>query len=183
MAAPLSPADRTRLEKIIGMLSSAFEPERLVALRKIQSIADEYRMPIHELILGAGGGAGQSSNNYDRMRAEQAERRARDAEAALRAQRAEQATRKTATSNEPDPEMPNLPPNWRSLFKGAEERNRSTRFLTSWETTFVTDVLERGTRWPSPKQAVVILRVLEKAGAYSATSNQADDDDWEDVTS
>jgi len=90
---------------------------------------------------------------------------------------------KTATSNEPDPEMPNLPPNWRSLFKGAEERNRSTRFLTSWETTFVTDVLERGTRWPSPKQAVVILRVLEKAGAYSATSNQADDDDWEDVTS
>jgi hypothetical protein len=76
------------------MLSSAFEPERLVAFRKIQSIADEYRMPIHELILGAGGGAGQSSNNYDRMRAEQAERRARDAEAALRAQCAEQATRK-----------------------------------------------------------------------------------------
>ena len=43
MAAPLSTADRSRLEKIIGMLSSAFEPERLVALRKIQNIADEYR--------------------------------------------------------------------------------------------------------------------------------------------
>jgi hypothetical protein len=178
VAAPLSPADRTRLEKIIGMLSSAFEPERLVALRKIQSIADEYRMPIHELILGAGGGAGQSSNNYDRMRAEQAERRARDAE--LRAQRAE-AARKTPTSNEPDPEMPSLPPDWRGLFKGADERNRSRQFLTSWEAGFVSDLIERGTRWPSPKQAVIILRILEKAGAYSATSGQTEDDDWEDV--
>jgi hypothetical protein len=177
VAAPLSPADRTRLEKIIGMLSSAFEPERLVALRKIQSIADEYRMPIHELILGAGGGAGQSSNNYDRMRAEQAERRARDAE--LRAQRAE-AARKTPTSNEPDPEMPELPPDWRKLFKETDERNRSRQFLTSWETNFVSDLIERGTRWPSPKQAAIILRVLEKAGAHSATS--AEDDDWEDAS-
>jgi hypothetical protein len=182
MAAPLSTADRNRLEKIIGMLSSAFEPERLVALRKIQNIADEYRVPIHELILGAGGGAGQSSNNYDRMRAEQAERRARDAEAALRAQQAASA-RKTPTSNEPDPEMPELPPDWRKLFKGADERNRSRQFLTSWEKNFVSDLIERGTRWPSPKQAVIILRILEKAGAYSATSSQAEDDDWEDVAS
>ena len=180
MAAPLSIADRNRLEKIIGMLGSAFEPERLVALRKIQSFVDEYKIPIHELLLGAGNGAGQGSNNYDRMRAEQAERRTRDAEAALRAQRAE-AARKTPTSNEPDPEMPNLPPDWRTLFKGAEERNRSRRFLTSWETTSVSDVIERGTRWPSPKQAVIILRILEKAGAYSATSSQSEDDDWEDV--
>ena len=42
-----------------------------------------------------------------------------------------------------------------------------------------TDLIERGTRWPSPKQAVIILRILEKAGAYSATS--AEDDDWEDA--
>jgi hypothetical protein len=178
MSAPLSPADRTLLGKIIGMLSSAFEPERLVALRKIQNIADEYRMPIHELILGARGGAGQSSNNYDRMRAEQAERRARDAEAALRAQRAEE-VRKTPTSNEPDPEMPSLPPDWRKLFKGADERNRARQFLTSWETNFVSDLIERGTRWPSPKQAAIILRVLEKAGAYRAKSSQAEDDDRE----
>jgi hypothetical protein len=70
VAAPLSIADRNRLEKIIGMLSSTFEPERLVALRKIQSIADEYKVPIHELLVGAGNGAGQGSS-YDRMRAEQ----------------------------------------------------------------------------------------------------------------
>ena len=74
MAAPLSIADRSRLEKIIGMLGSSFEPERLVALRKIQNIADEYKVPIHELLLGAGDGAGQGSS-YDRQRAEQAERR------------------------------------------------------------------------------------------------------------
>jgi hypothetical protein len=177
VAAPLSLADRSRLEKIIGMLSSSFEPERLVALRKIQSIADEYKVPIHELLLGAGQGA----NNYDRMRAEQAERRARDAEAALRAQRAEQATRKTTTSNEPDPEMPELPPDWRTLFKEINERNRSRQFLSSWETNFVSDLIERGTRRPSPKQAVIILRILEKDGPHSATSSQAEDDDWEDA--
>ena len=114
------------------------------------------------------------------MRAEQAERRARDAEAALRAQRAEQATRKT-TSSEPNPEMPKLPPDWRSCSKKSDERNRSRRFLTSWEADFVSDLIERGTRWPPPKQAVIILRILEKAGAYSATSGQAEDDDWEDV--
>jgi hypothetical protein len=184
MAAPLSIADRNQLEKIIGMLGSAFEPERLVALSKIQKIADEYKMPIHELLLGAGS-VGHGSS-YDRHQAEEAERRAnvaerRAREAELRAQRAEQATRKTPTSNEPDPEMPSLPPDWRGLFKDADERNRSRQFLTSWETNFVSDLIERGTRWPSPKQAVVILRILEKAGAYSATSGQTEDDDWEDV--
>ena len=183
MSAPLSIADRSRLEKIIGMLGSAFEPERLVALSKIQKIADEYRIPIHELLLGAGNRAGQGSS-YDHhqaaeaeRRADMAERRAREAEA--RAQRAEQATRKTTTSNEPDPEMPELPPDWQKLFKETNERNRSRQFLTSWETNFVSDLIERGTRWPSPKQAVIILRILEKAGAYSAMS--AEDDDWEDA--
>jgi hypothetical protein len=181
VAAPLSIADRNRLEKIIGMLSSTFEPERLVALRKIQSIADEYKVPIHELLLGAGNGAGNGAgqgSSYDRMRAEQAERRARDAEAALRAQRAEATARKPTTAD-PDPEMPSLPPDWRDRFKGVEKRNQSARVLTAWEAGFVSDLIERGTRWPSPKQAVIILRILEKAGAYSATS--AEDDDWEDA--
>jgi hypothetical protein len=175
--APLSTADRSRLEKIIGMLSSSFEPERLVALKKIQNIADEYKVPIHELLLGAAS-AGQGSS-YDRQRAEEAERRAREAE--LRAQRAEQAARKTTQNRRPDesaPEMPALPPGWRSHFKHAEENNRTRLFLTAWETTFVSDLIERGTRWPSPKQAAVILRILEKAGAVSATSADAD---WEDV--
>jgi hypothetical protein len=185
VSAPLSIADRSRLEKIIGMLSSTFEPERLVALRKIQSIADEYKVPIHELLLGAGNGAGQGSS-YDRHQAAEAERRAhvaerRAREAELRAQRAE-AARKTPTSNEPDPEMPTLPPDWRKLFKETDERNRTRRFLTSWETNFVSDLIERGTRWPSPKQAAIVLRILQKAGAHSATSSQAEDDDWEDVS-
>ena len=181
MPAPLSIADRNRLEKIIGMLSSSFEPERLVALRKIQSIADEYKIPIHELLLGAGNGAGQGST-YDRQRAEQAERRAREAE--LRAQRAEQAARETRHTPpaEPDPDMPILPTDWRDRFLKAQERNQSRRFLTSWETNFLDDLIDRGTRWPSPKQAAIILRVLEKAGVYSAASSQAEDDDWEDVS-
>jgi hypothetical protein len=181
--APLSIADRNRLQKIIGMLSSSFEPERLVALSKIQKIADEYKMPIHELLLGAGNGAGQGSS-YDRHqaaeaehRAHVAERRAREAEA--RAQRAEQAAREQhARPAEPAPDAPKLPPDWRDHFKEAQRLNRSRSFLTAWEATFVDDVIDRGTRWPSPKQTIVITRILEKAGAFSAASADAD---WEDL--
>ena len=178
MPAPLSIADRNRLEKIIGMLSSSFEPERLVALSKIQKIADEYKMPIHELLLGAAS-AGQGTS-YDRQRAEEAERRAREAE--FRAQRAEQAARKATQNTRPDEpasEMPALPPGWWNHFKDAEENNRKRRFLTAWETTFVSDLIARGTRWPSPKQAVVIIRILEKARVFGAASADAD---WDDVT-
>jgi hypothetical protein len=46
------------------------------------------------------------------------------------------------------------------------------------ETNFVADLITRGTRWPSPSQAVVIVRILEKAGAFSTASADAD---WEDV--
>jgi hypothetical protein len=176
VAAPLSTADRSRLEKIIGMLSSSFEPERLVALKKIQNIADEYKVPIHELLLGAAS-AGQGSS-YDRQRAERAEREAREAE--LRAERAEQAARNAQHTRpaEPDPVAPKLPPDWRDRFKQTQQLNRSRCFLTTWETNFVGDLIERGTRWPSPKQAIVIDRILEKAAAYTASAASAD---WEDV--
>ena len=73
MAAPLSIADRNRLEKIVGMLSSSFEPERLVALSKIQSIADEYKVPIHELLLGAGNGAGREQLRSNESRTSRAQ--------------------------------------------------------------------------------------------------------------
>ena len=54
MAALLSRhADRSRLEKIVGMLSSSFDGERLIALDMLQNMADEYKVPIHELLLGA----------------------------------------------------------------------------------------------------------------------------------
>ena len=175
MAAPLSPADRSRLEKYAGMLGSVHDGERLNALGFIQKLANTYKIPIHELLLGAGGGAGQSSNNYDRMRAEQAERRAREAE--LRAQQAEQAARQTRPA-EPDPDTPKLPFDWRERFARAQERNQSRYFLTSWEANFVTDLIARGTRCPSPKQTVVIIRILEKAHTFSTASADAD---WEDV--
>ena len=141
----------------------------------LQKMADNYKVPIHELLLGAGSsGAG---SNFDRQRAERAERKAREAE--LRAQRAEQAAREAhARPAEPDPEAPELPPDWRDRFAKAQELNRSRFFLTAWETNFVSDLIARGTRWPSPKQAVVIVRILEKAAAFSAASADAD---WEDV--
>ena len=144
----------------------------------LQKMADAYKIPIHELLLDSGG-TDAASSSFDRQRAEQAERAAREAE--LRARRAEQAARDAQYGRpaEPDPDAPKLPPDWRDLFKEAQRLNRSRCFLTSWETNFVADVIDRGTRWPSPKQAIAIIRILEKAGAFSAASDGAD---WEDAS-
>lgn len=168
----LSNTDRTRLEKLVGMLGSSFDGERLNALDMIQRMADAHKAPIHELLLANGGGGTDSS--FDRQRAEQAERRAREAD--LRAQRAEQAAR-TQRPAEPPPDAPPLPPEWRDRFAEAQDLNGSLHFLTAWEASFTADLITRGTRWPSPKQAVVIVRILE-ASAFSASSADAD---WEDT--
>jgi hypothetical protein len=159
----LSQTDHVRRQKLVGMLGSTFDGERLNALSMLQKMADAYKIPIHELLLGSGG-AVTASSSFDRQRAEQAEQAARDAQYGRPA--------------EPDPDAPKLPPTWRDQFKEAQRLNRSRCFLTSWETNFVADVIDRGTRWPSPKQAVVIVRILEKASAFSASSADAD---WEDV--
>jgi hypothetical protein len=172
----LSQTDHSRRQKLVGMLGSAYDGERLNALSMLQKMADAFKIPIHELLLDSGG-TGAASSSFDRQRAEQAERRAREAE--LRAQRAEQAAREQhARPAEPDPDAPTLPPEWRDRFLKAQELNRSLCFLTSWEANFVADLIARGTGWPSPKQAVVIIRILEKTVAFSATSAGAD---WEDV--
>ena len=71
-----------------------------------------------------------------------------------------------------------LPREWWDRFAKAQQLNRSLCFLTTCETNFVAELITRGTRWPSPSQAVVIIRIPEKAGAFSAASA---DGDWEDV--
>jgi hypothetical protein len=176
----LSPTDHARRQKLVGMLGSAFDGEKLNALGMLQKMADTYKIPVHELILGVESGE-SSFDSSAQQRAEQAERRAREAE--FRAQMAEQAIREARHTRpaEPDPDMPALPPDWRGRFLKAQERNQSRRFLTSWETTFVDDVIDRGTRWPSPKQAVVIDRILEKAAVFSGQTSDAAAEDWEDV--
>ncbi len=137
----------------------------------LQSMADAYKAPIHELLLANGG----QSSSFDRQRVEQAERRAREAE--LRAQRAEQAARAQHSCRTP-PDAPELPPDGETASQRRSSSISSLRFLTAWETNFVADLIARGTRWPSPKQTVVIIRILEKATAFGAASAAAD---WEDV--
>jgi hypothetical protein len=154
----LSQTDHVRRQKLVGMLGSQYDGERLNALSMLQKMADAYKIPIHELLLDSGGTVAASSS-FDRQRAERAEREAREAE--LRAQRAEQAARE-AQHSRPDgsaPDAPKIPPDWRGRFKEAQQLNRSRCFLTSWEANFVADVIDRGTRWPSPKQAIVIDRM------------------------
>jgi hypothetical protein len=158
------------------MLGSTFDGERLNALGMLQRLADNLKVPIHELLLADNG----NGSSFDRARAEQAEREARDAN--LRAQQAEQAAREARRPNpaEPDPTPPKLPPDWRETFAAAEELNRSSFFLTGWESNFVTDLIARGTRFPSPKQAIVIVRILEKVAAFRPTASPHAED-WEDV--
>jgi hypothetical protein len=171
----LSAADRDRCDKLVGMLGPSFDGERLNAIGLLQRMADSYKVPIHELILGGTGGS-----DLDRLRAERAEREAYEAN--LRAQRAEQASRATQAPGpaEPDPSMPKLPADWRTLFVEALQLNASRSFLTEWAQNFVSDLIARGTRWPSPKQAVVIVRILAKAAVFGPTTSSSDDD-WEDI--
>jgi hypothetical protein len=145
----------------------------------LQRMADNYKVPIHELLLADGSEL--AGSNFDRQRAEWAEREAREAD--LRAQRAEQAVRdaQRARPAKPDPAAPKLPPDRRARFSEAQQLNGSRPFLTAWESNFIADLIERGTRWPSPKQAVVIARILEKAAVFSARATDAGDNDWEDV--
>ena len=150
-ALQLSDSDRSRRDKLVGMLGSSFDGERLNALGLLQRMADNYKVPIHELLLAnESSGAGSIS-----------------AQAARKAQN-------------PDPAEtgPKLPANWRALFAEAQQLNGSRFFLTAWESSFVTDLIARGTRFPSPRQAAVIARILEKAAAFSTSSADAD---WEDV--
>lgn len=172
----LSNTDRTRRDKLVGMLGSSFDGERLNALELLQRMADSHKAPLHELILA--NESDEASSSFDRQRAERAEREAREANA--RAQRAEQAARETqhARPAEPDPDAPKLPPDWRELFADAQQKNNLRVFLTTWETNFVDDLILRGTHFPSPKQAVVILRILAKTAARKRSTTGAD---WEDI--
>ena len=86
----LSDADRSRRDKLVGMLGSAFDGERLNALSMLQRMADNYKVPIHELLLANGSSGAESS--FDWLRAEQAAREAH------------------RSSREPDPTTPKLPP-------------------------------------------------------------------------
>jgi hypothetical protein len=47
------------LEKFAGMLGSVHDGERLNALGFIQKLADAYKVPIHELLLGVGTALGR----------------------------------------------------------------------------------------------------------------------------
>ena len=113
----LSDADRSRRDKLVGMLGSSFDGERLNALGLLQRMADNYKVPIHELLLAD-------------EKAHRAEHAAREAQFAHPA--------------EPDSMTPKLPPDWRELFATAEQLNRSSFVVTGWEANFVAGLLTAG---------------------------------------
>jgi hypothetical protein len=114
-ALQLSNTDRSRRKKLVGMLGSAFEGERLKALR-LQQMADAYKVPIYESLLGDGSGGGGSS--FDRQRAEQAAREAH-----------------RIRPGKPAADAAKLPPGWWDRFAKAQQLNRSLCFLTTWKRT------------------------------------------------
>jgi hypothetical protein len=153
-ALQISDSDRSRRDKLVGMLGSSFDGERLNALGLLQRMADNYKVPIHEFLL-ATGSSGAGSNS-------------------------EQATRKAQNPDPAEP-GPKLPSNWRALFVEAQQLNGSRFFLTVSESNFVADLIARETRFPLPKQAAVIARILEKAAVFSSRTTGAAAEDWEDV--
>lgn len=64
----LSDADRGRRDKLVGMLGSAFDGERLNAHSMLQRMAENYKGPIQELLLANGSRGTKSS--FDWLRAE-----------------------------------------------------------------------------------------------------------------
>ena len=151
----LSDTDRSRREKLVGMLGSSFDGERLNAL-------------------GHTPKDGRRLQNADpRISARQRERRDRVRASTDSGPNKRSAERVKLSCGRSGPNKPrrgethtscracirtrrNSPPDWRDRFKEAQQLNRSRCFLTAWETNFVADLIDRGTRWPSPKQAVVI---------------------------
>jgi hypothetical protein len=128
------------------MLGSSFDGERLNALGHLQRMAENYKVPIYDLLLVNEQGT-------------------REAQRPCPA--------------EPDPDAPKLPLDWRELFHKAQQLNCSRFFLAAWESNFVADLIARGTRFPSLKQAAVIARIREKAATFRLTAS-ANAEDCED---
>jgi hypothetical protein len=158
-ALQLSNTDRSRRKKLVGMLGSAFEGERLKALR-LQQMADAYKVPNLRIVA-------RRRERRGRLKFRPTAGRTSSPGSAPHSSREASCGRSETPTGMVGP-----------LRKSAAVKSLAV-LPDHMETNFVADLITRGTRWPSPSQAVVIVRILEKAGAFSTASADAD---WEDVS-
>jgi hypothetical protein len=129
-------AEKTRLEKLLGMLGSSFDGERATAAAMIQRMAEAKKLTINELIALAHGPAG-----YQQQRA-------------------------PPPPPEPDfTDIEEADDLLKLLRRIAEKPSIAARVLTPWEINFSTDVSGRYSHDYdlSEKQLVIVEKILHKA--------------------
>lgn len=128
-------SERTRLEKLLGMLGSSFDGERANAARMIAVMAEAKKITINELIAMAHlPASGQQQT-------------------------------KLPPPQEDFTDVNKVDDLLRMLKRIADEPARAARVLTAWEIQFATDVSARYMHdyELSEKQLVVTEKILQKA--------------------
>jgi hypothetical protein len=134
--------EKTRLEKLLGMLGSSFDGERANAARMISAMAEKQRLTVVELIYGAL--QQHKGRQYQKPRPEQPQ----------------DAPRPKAM---PDTML-------KALVKIADNPERYEFVLTEWEFQFAVDVSARYLRdyELSAKQLAIVEKILRKTQRATA---------------
>lgn len=132
----LSEQEKTRVEKLLGMLGSEFDGERSNAARMLSKLATEHKLSLAELMRACFGG-GASAKPQARW-----------------------------SSPRPDPgpdAAPSMLKMSRLLVLVGE---KGTFCLTPWERDFAFDLLARVVTYLSDKQLAVVDRIINKLEKY-----------------
>lgn len=134
-------AERTRLEKLLGMLGSSFDGERANAARMIAAMAEAKKLSINELIAMMTQPSPSSSS------------------------RQQQSKPRPPPPPDDFSDIDKADDLLRMLKKIAEKPALASRVLTDWEIQFATDVSGRYAHdyELSEKQLVVTEKILRKA--------------------
>jgi hypothetical protein len=151
-------SDRSRLEKLLGMLGSSFDGERATAARMISDMAVRQKLTIVELIYGPQQSTRQSSAQEQRRKQWQEENQRRERE--QQQQREQQQRQQQQRQQHADKIL-------KALSEIAKNSDAYEFVLTNWECQFASDVSQRYTHdyELSAKQLNVAQRIVAKVDA------------------
>lgn len=134
----MDPSEKSRLEKLLGMLGSSFDGERATAAALIQRMAEAKKLTINELIAKAHMPAGNQRQHSP------------------------------PPPPPPEPDFTDIDKAddlLKMLCRIAEKPDIAARVLTPWEINFSTDVSARYSHDYdlSEKQLVIVEKILRKA--------------------
>ena len=154
-------SDRSRLEKLLGMLDSSFDGERATAARMISDMAIKQKLTIVELIYGPQQSSRQQSSaqqQWEKQRQEANQRREREQRNQSEYARAQQ--QRQQRQQHADKIL-------KALSEIAKNSDAYEFVLTNWECQFASDVSQRYTHdyELSEKQLNVAQRIVAKVEA------------------